>query len=84
MENMSVKFNCYTDEVCFLNKGAFYAFGQGTIDMFVIKISRYVFSYFQECITQHGEKLSFLQVLYEGNIILYKKHHKEYIPADYT
>jgi len=81
--NMMIKYNCYTDEVCFLDKGALYAFEKGTVAMFVIRsVTDSTSVTFRSIAFGSGNKQCFLQVLYEGDLILYKRHHKEYSAED--
>lgn len=83
--NRSVKFNCYTDEIYYLDKGILYSIEQSIIDMFIIRSAADTTSViFRNIFLDSRGKRSFLQVLYEGNIIFYKRHHKEFIEADYT
>jgi|GEM_PF-2371532 len=85
MQNMSVKFNCFTNELFYSEGNKLYVFKQGIVDRFIFKSDTDSSTIiFRNVLIDNGDKPLFLQVLYEGNIILYKWHHKEYASAEST
>jgi hypothetical protein len=83
--NRQVKFDCYKDELIYLDNGIIYDIDKDIIDRFVIKSETDTTSLtFVNIFLSPGKKRTFLQILYEGSIVLYKNYHKEFYEADYT
>ena len=78
-----INYNCYTDEILFSDKKNIYKIQSQDIDYFTIKRSEDgAMLLFKQVFMTAEKKRIFMQVLYQGKAILYKRYRKEFLKAD--
>jgi hypothetical protein len=78
-----INYNCYTDEVTFSDENKVYKANSQDIDYFTIKRSENgAILLFKQVFLSSEKKRIFMQVLYQGKSVLFKRYRKEFLKAD--
>jgi hypothetical protein len=80
-----INYNCFTDDVLFSDENMTYVANSQDIDYFTITGNEEdVILLFKQVFLSSEKKRIFMQVLYQGQSVLFKRYRKEFLEADYN
>ena len=78
-----INYNCYSDEVLFSDEKNIFTANSKDIDYFTINNGKDgAILLFKQVFLSSGKKRIFMQVIYQGESILFKRYRKEFLKAD--
>jgi hypothetical protein len=78
-----INYNCYNDEVLFSDENNIYIANSQDIDYFTVKRGENgTMLLFKQVFLSSEKKRIFMQILYQGESVLFKRYRKEFLKAD--
>ena len=78
-----INYNCYTNEILYSDGTNEYLLDSRKIDFLEFEPYENTSVIFRQVFLEDKKMSQFLQVLYHGQSVLYKRHYREYLEADY-